>query len=138
MQPFSRTTRCLLLGVSNLLVKCIGALIDPLVRPVAGWFAAMMFSCAALLVIGTAFTMTLRGAVTWATFVPLFLIYVSSMSATLWCSNTGDFGFEICGNIGVVFCVLVYYSALPLDDYAPMTAAEEDEFDPRVTRVRAP
>lgn len=67
------------------------------------------------------------------TICPLFMIYVSSLSAMLWLSNTGLFGFDLCGNIGVVFCVLVYYSALPRDCYKPMADDEIDGYDPRVT-----
>ena len=135
MHPFNRTTRCLVLGMSNLLIKVVGAVfLNSVDRPLAGVASASLFSVAAAALIITAAMMTRRGAVNIFTICPLFLIYVVSLSALLWLSNTGLFGFDMVGTIGVVFCVLVYYSSLPIDEYKAITVEDEENFDPRVTQ----
>jgi len=122
-----------MLGLSHLLVMLLGTLLDPLARPSAGPFAATMFGLAALALVSLALAMTLRGAVNWATACPLTVMYVAALTGVLWCANTGTFGFAIAGDIGIVFCVLVYYTALPAPPYKPLSAAEVASYDPRAT-----
>jgi len=135
LNSFERTGRCLLLGLAHILVMLLGTMLDDVQRPTAGPFAAAMFSLAAVALVTVALTLTLRGAVNWITACPLTAMYVAALTAVMWCSNTGNFGFAIAGDIGIVFCVLVYYSALPAIGYRRMSAEEEASYDPRQTAV---
>ena len=133
MQPLQRKGRCLILGLAHMLVLVLGALLDPLPRPEAGAFAVGMFTLAASALVLAALLLTWKGAVNCITAVPLALLYVTALTAVLWCSNTGVWGFGVAGNIGTNFLVLVFFSSLPVDPYEAMSQEDIESFDPRLT-----
>jgi hypothetical protein len=42
----------------------------------------------------------------------IMFIYSVAMTGLVWCTDTGEVGFSMCGQVGLVFLVLVYYNRL--------------------------
>jgi len=107
-----KTTKCIILGLAHLLIFSVGLGLNDLERPPRDWslFAIMMGLCVVVVVCTTFFSavVTHEGLIGGV----LMLIYSSAMTALVWCTDTGTIGFSMCGQVGLVFLVLVYYNRL--------------------------
>lgn len=107
-----KTIKCIILGLSHLLIFSVGLGINDLERPprTASLFAIIIALCGVVVACTTFFSVvvaheSLIGGI-------IMLIYSSAMIALVWCTDTGAIGFSMCGQVGLVFLVLVYYNRL--------------------------
>ena len=107
-----KTTKCIILGLAHLMIFAVGLGLNDISRPKRDWVNATIMMCLSAVVVSctTFFSAVVNHeAMLGGT---IMLIYSAAMTALVWYTDTGAIGFSMCGQVGLVFLVLVYYNRL--------------------------
>jgi hypothetical protein len=107
-----KTTKCIILGLAHLLIFAVGVGLNDFHRPGRSWKQTGIMIALGLVVVActTFFSAVVEHeAMLGGT---IMMIYSAAMTALVWCTDTGVIGFSMCGQVGLVFLVLVYYNRL--------------------------
>ena len=111
-----KTLKCIQLGLSHLACFSTGLVVNDFERP-DNWLVAfgVALGMAGLVVAAaTVFSTLMRNEFVYGTMI--MCIYTPALTTLVWCTDTGEVGFTLCGQVGLVFLVLVYYNRLSTRD----------------------
>jgi hypothetical protein len=122
-----KSVKCMILGLAHLACFSTGLVINEFERPENAWIAFGIALGMATVVVtsATLFSTIVRHELAYGSLV--MCAYTPALTSLVWCTDTGDVGFTLCGQVGLVFLVLVYYNRLSTRDLEYKVAKLQEE-----------